>query len=242
MLFFTVLCLPFAFTALGAAAVLIPAGPQRMSRSALDGLAAGVMSASAVFSLLLPALELGSTAYEALIGLFIGFLFAHFAAGLADRLSSGRAKGPLLSIITITLHNLPEGMAVGMALAGFLSGAQGLSGAAVLATALGVAIQNLPEGAIVSLPLHAAGKGRLSAFGVGVLSGIVEPIGAALALLFSEFSVAILPYSLAFAAGAMLAVVSGELAESFSDKSSAVGRYAFAVGFLLMTTLDVLLT
>ena len=144
--------------------------------------------------------------------------------------------------LAVTIHNFPEGMAVGVAIAGALSGGAGLTAAGALALSLGIAIQNVPEGAIISMPLRAAGNSRLKAFWVGALSGIVEPIGGALVILLAAAVTPMMPYLLAFAAGAMLYVVIEELVpEASQGEHSNIGTIGFAIGFALMMVLDVVM-
>ena len=240
MLFFVCLFIPLIGTVLGAFAVfLIGRNENHAITASLDGLAAGVMTASAIFSLLLPAFEVAKTPYLPLGGLLVGFIFFFAVAILAERCFDLK-KAPTLANFAITLHNLPEGMAVGIALAGLFLGVEGMAAGSVLALAVGIAIQNIPEGAIVSLPASARGRGKGYAFGVGVLSGVVEPIGALLALFLSEIAAVLLPFFLAFAAAAMLSVVTGELSESFRGERGRYGQAFFAIGFVLMTSLDVI--
>jgi ZIP family zinc transporter len=147
-----------------------------------------------------------------------------------------------MMVLAVALHNLPEGMAVGVVVAGFLSGSTGITAAGVLALALGIALQNLPEGAIISMPLRSNGMKRGKAFGYGVLSGIVEPLGAVLTIMLADLLVPVLPYLLAFSAGAMLYVVVEELIPEMSEgEHSNIGTVFFAVGFSLMMVLDVAL-
>ena len=143
-------------------------------------------------------------------------------------------------VMAVTIHNFPEGMAVGVAIAGALAADFNIAGA--MALSLGIAIQNIPEGAIISMPLRAEGNGRWRAFGIGALSGIVEPVGGALVLLLATYILGIMPYMLAFAAGAMLYVVVEELVPDYSQgKHSNIGTIGFALGFALMMVLDVVL-
>ena len=251
------IAIPFLGTALGSACVFfsrreLRGGVQR----ALTGFAAGVMVAASFFSLLLPALEesagLGRLSFAPAVA---GFLFGMLFLLLLDRviphlhMNAEKAEGPrcrakktTMMVLAVTLHNIPEGMAVGVVLAGLLSGAAELSVGGALALSVGIAIQNFPEGAIISLPLHAEGKKKSAAFLDGALSGAVEPIGAGLVLLFASFFVPAMPYLLAFAAGAMIYVVVEELIpEMAAGEHSNVGVIAFAVGFSLMTALDVAL-
>lgn len=249
--------IPFAGTVLGSACVFFMRG-QLSSRllRALSGFAAGVMVAASVWSLLIPALEAsadkGTLAFApAAIGFWAGTLFLllldniiphlHAATNDAEGPESGFQKTTLM-ILAVTLHNIPEGMAVGVVLAGWLSGAGGIGSAAALALALGIAIQNFPEGAIISMPLYANGTSRAKAFVNGALSGIVEPIGTAITILVAAAVVPAMPYLLSFAAGAMMYVVVEELVPEMTvEHHSNTGALAFASGFTLMMTLDVML-
>ena len=249
--------LPFFGTVLGAAGVFFLKG--KMDRSlqrALTGFAAGVMVAASVWSLIIPAMEqsedLGSLAFlPAFIGVWAGFLFLM----LLDRviphlhLNSPSPEGTpcnlgksAMMVLAVALHNLPEGMAVGVVVASWLSGNESISLTAAFALSVGIALQNLPEGAIISMPLNSGGMRKGKAFGYGVLSGIVEPIGAVLTILLANLVVPILPYLLTFSAGAMLYVVVEELIPEMSEgEHSHIGTIFFAAGFTLMMVLDVAL-
>lgn len=225
--------LPLIGTTLGSAAVLLPTRRLLLNPVGLNGFAAGVMTAASVWSLLIPAIEQSvhlpvPSYFPALAGLWIGFLFLrlleHFPSPVPDR---------SMLCFAVALHNLPEGMAVGAAIAAWQSGAVSLPSVAVLS--LGIAIQNLPEGAIISLPLKANGTTRLKALGFGILSGIIEPLGAILTILLWELVMPVLPFLLSFSAGAMLYVVVSEL---IADSKCALW---FAAGFSLMMVLDVAL-
>ncbi|MCD7764151.1 MAG: ZIP family metal transporter [Lachnospiraceae bacterium] len=252
------LLIPFLGTTMGAACVFFLKNELRPGlQKTLLGFASGVMVAASVWSLLIPAMEmsenLGSLAFfPALIGLLIGFAFLLVMDMLIPHLhlDSDCAEGPSCSLskttmllLAVTLHNIPEGMAVGVAFAGALSGQAQITGAAALALSVGIAIQNFPEGAVISLPLRSsANMSRTKAFVFGMLSGIVEPIGAALTILLSGFVTPFLPYLLAFAAGAMLYVVVEELIpEASTGEHSNLGTIGFAAGFALMMVLDVAL-
>ena len=239
--------IPFLGTTLGAACVffLRRALGDRLQR-ALTGFAAGVMVAASVWSLLIPAIDqsaaLGRLSFlPAAVGFWIGVAFPHLHR------NAGQAEGPrtqlqrtTMMILAVTLHNIPEGMAVGVVYAGYLTGTAQISAAGALALSLGIAIQNFPEGAIISLPLRAEGQSRMRAFAGGVLSGIVEPVGAVLTVLAARFVAPALPYLLSFAAGAMLYVVVEELIPEMSEgKHSNIGTIFFAVGFSVMMILDV---
>ena len=251
------LLIPFLGTSLGAACVFVM--KKELSarvQKALMGFAAGVMVAASVWSLLIPAMEesasLGSWSFlPAVIGFWVGTLFLLALDHLIPHLHlhAEQAEGPqshfsktVMMALAVTLHNIPEGMAVGVVLAGCLAGGGDISFSAALALSVGIAIQNFPEGAIVSMPLRASGASRARAFVLGVLSGAVEPVGGALTILAASFVVPVLPYLLAFAAGAMLYVVVEELIPEMSEGThSDVGVVCFAVGFTLMMALDVAL-
>ena len=249
--------IPFIGTSLGAAFVFFM--KKQLGRSvqrALTGFAAGVMTAASVWSLLIPAIEqsssMGAFAFvPAFVGFWIGTLFLlvldktiphlHMFADKAEGHKSKLAKTTMM-LLAVTLHNIPEGMAVGVMYAGLLSGSADISAGGALALALGIAIQNVPEGAIISMPLHAEGKSKGRAFADGVLSGIVEPIGAALTIMFAGLSLPAMPYLLSFAAGAMIYVVVEELILEMSEgEHSDWGTIAFMLGFALMMILDVAL-
>lgn len=249
--------IPFLGTTVGAGCVFfmkksMSDGIQR----ALTGFAAGVMVAASVWSLLIPAIEqsaaLGKWSFvPAAAGFWIGVLFLLLLDHVIPHLhrNSEKAEGPrsrlqktTMLVLAVTLHNIPEGMAVGVVYAGYLSGSAQITAAAALALSLGIAIQNFPEGAIISMPLRAEGMRKSKAFAGGVLSGVVEPIGAVLTILAAGLVVPALPYLLSFAAGAMLYVVVEELIPEMSEgKHSDVGTVFFAVGFSIMMILDVAL-
>ena len=252
---FSILLIPFWGTSLGAAMVLYK--KKQMNRNVekmLLGFAAGVMIAASVWSLLLPAIDMteeqgGIVWLPAAAGflLGIGFLLLldslvphlHLDSENPEGVKSDFQKTTML-VLAVTLHNLPEGMAVGVTVAGAMMGNTGITMAGALALAVGIAIQNFPEGAIISMPLRSVGASRRKAFLYGVLSGVVEPIGAVITILLAEQVVPILPYLLAFAAGAMIYVVVDELVpESQSGKHTNIGTIGAAVGFVLMMVLDV---
>lgn len=249
--------IPFLGTSLGAACVFFMKRELKtIVERALTGFAAGVMVAASIWSLLIPAMEQMKTAGKlsfvpAVIGFWIGTMFLllldhviphmHRFAGEAEGPRSHLAKTTMM-VLAVTLHNIPEGMAVGIVYAGFLSNTAGISASAAFALSLGIAIQNFPEGAIISLPLHAQGQGKVKSFIGGVLSGVVEPIGAVVMVVASEIFVPAMPYLLSFAAGAMMYVVVEELIpEMSSGHHSDTGVLMFAVGFTLMMALDVAL-
>ena len=251
------LLIPFLGTTFGSGAVFLLKGELRAApQKLLLGFAAGVMIAASVWSLLIPAIDLageqGGIAWvPAVVGLLLGMGFLltldsvvphlHVNSEEPEGRPSGLSNSTML-IFAITLHNIPEGMAVGAVLAGVFSGETGLGSAAALSLAFGIALQNLPEGAIISTLLLGQGFSRRKAFAVGVLSGLVEPLGAICTILLTGFVLPLLPYLLAFAAGAMLYVVIEELIpQSQAGKHSNVGTIGAALGFALMMVLDVAL-
>ena len=252
-----IVLLPFLGTTIGAGLVfLMKKKMNRVVQRCLTGFAAGVMVAASIWSLIIPAIEqsqsMGRWSFlPALIGVWAGFgfllLLDHFIPHL--HLNSQTPEGAqsklgksAMMVIAVALHNLPEGMAVGVVAAGWLTGNESISAAAALALALGIALQNLPEGAIISMPLKSNGMSRGKAFGYGVLSGVIEPIGAVLTILLANLIAPTLPYMLSFAAGAMLYVVVEELIPEMSEgEHSNIGTVFFAIGFTLMMVLDVAL-
>lgn len=242
-----VVLLPLVGTTLGAACVFFMGGEMdRRLRSAMLGFAAGIMVAASVWSLLLPAIERGAAwgrlaFVPATIGLLLGSLFMLLLDAALPILRAQEGT-PTPLIVAVTLHNLPEGMAVGAVLAGLLAGETGITAASALALSLGIAVQNFPEGAIVSMPCRGNGASRGRAFSVGALSGAVEPIGAIVTALAAHVMVPVLPYLLGFAAGTMLYVVAEELLPEVAESGHPlVGNAAFSVGFALMMMLDVAL-
>ena len=249
--------LPFLGTTIGSGMVffLRDTMNRRLERS-LTGFAAGVMVAASVWSLIIPAIDqsahLGKLAFlPAFIGVWAGFGFLllldkliphlHLNADSPEGIDFGLGKSTMM-VLAVALHNLPEGMAVGVVAAGWLTGSDTISFAGALALSLGIALQNLPEGAIISMPLKSNGMCRHRAFGYGVASGVVEPLGALLTIALASFVVPVLPYLLAFAAGAMLYVVVEELIPEMSEgEHSNIGTIFFALGFTLMMVLDVAL-
>lgn len=249
--------IPFLGTTLGSACVFfMKKSLGDKVQKALTGFAAGVMIAASIWSLINPAIEQSSSMGQwsfvpAFVGFWIGILFLFTLDKVTPHLhqKSIEAEGPksklqktTMMVLAVTLHNIPEGMAVGVVFAGWLAGSAQLSMTGALVLSIGIAIQNFPEGAIISMPLRAEGKSKGRAFLGGVLSGIVEPIAAVLTLLASSFIVPALPYLLSFAAGAMIYVVVEELIPEMSTGShSNIGTIFFAVGFSLMMVLDVAL-
>ena len=251
------LLIPFIGTAAGAACVFflqkeLKIGIQR----ALTGFAAGVMVAASIWSLIVPAIDQeaakGRWAFlPAWIGFWLGILFLLLLDHVIPHLhrDTDRAEGPksrlprtAMMVLAVTLHNIPEGMAVGVVYAGLLSGSANITTGGALALALGIALQNFPEGAIISMPLYAEGKSKPKSFWLGVLSGAVEPVFGALTVVIAGLVVPAMPYFLSFAAGAMLYVVVEELIpETSAGEHSNIGVVSFAVGFSLMMALDVAL-
>ena len=249
--------LPFLGTTVGAGFVFFLKGKMnRTLQRSLTGFASGVMVAASIWSLIMPAMEqsahMGKLSFlPAFVGVWGGFLFLllldrliphlHIGSECPEGKDCGLGKSAMM-VMAVALHNLPEGMAVGVVAAGWLAGSESISFAAALALALGIALQNLPEGAIISMPLKSNGMGRGKAFGYGVLSGVIEPIGAVLTILLADLLVPVLPYLLSFSAGAMLYVVVEELIPEMSEgEHSNIGTIFFAVGFTLMMVLDVAL-
>ena len=248
----TALLIPFLGTALGSAFVFfMKRDMPRLLQKLLLGFASGVMVAASVWSLIIPAIEMGEgpmSVVPPVVGLLAGFAFLLLIDYITPHIhANGEAEGPKSSLsrttklaLAVTIHNFPEGMAVGVAIAGALASDFSIAGA--LALSLGIALQNIPEGAIISMPLRAEGNSRSKSFAIGALSGIVEPVGGALVLLLATSIIGIMPYMLAFAAGAMLYVVVEELVPEYSGgKHSNIGTIGFAFGFALMMVLDVLL-
>ena len=249
--------IPFLGTALGSACVFfMKRFLGDLVQRALAGFAAGVMVAASIWSLLIPAIEQSAAMgklsfFPAVAGFWLGILFLLVLDHLIPHLhvGSAQAEGPksrlgrtTMMVLAVTLHNVPEGMAVGVMYAGFLAGDAQITASSALALSLGIAIQNFPEGAIISMPLRAEGESKGKAFFGGVLSGVVEPVGAVLTLLAAQLVIPALTYFLSFAAGAMLYVVVEELIPEMSQgKHSNIGTIFFAVGFSVMMTLDVAL-
>lgn len=251
------LTVPFLGTALGASCVLfmkhaIKGSPQKL----LTGFAAGVMVAAAVWSLLIPSIEMtGRDGFMSVFPAVVGFLCGIFFLLMLDvfiphqHIDETKSEGPKSSlskttkmVLAITLHNIPEGMAVGVAFAAAMGQSAYLSVAGAIALAIGMAIQNFPEGAIVSMPLRTAGNTRRKSFLLGVLSGVVEPVAMIITLALTDYVIPLLPYVLAFSAGAMMYVVVEELIpETQSGTHSNLGTIGFAIGFVLMMILDVVL-
>lgn len=251
------LMIPLVGTTLGSACVFFLKDKlNELLQKGLLGFASGVMVAASVWSLLIPSMDMaagmGRFAFvPAATGMLLGMAFLLVMDRVIPHLHLGtqEAEGPKTSlkkttmlVLAVTLHNIPEGMAVGVMYAGFLAGNAQITAASALVLSLGIAIQNFPEGAIISMPLRAEGESKGKAFLGGVLSGVVEPIGAVLTILAAQLVIPALPYFLSFAAGAMLYVVVEELIPEMSQgKHSNIGTIFFAAGFSVMMTLDVAL-
>ena len=251
------LLLPFLGTAAGSGCVFfMKRALSRGVQRSLTGFAAGVMTAASIWSLIIPAMNMadsmGRLAFlPSAVGFWFGILFLLLLDSVIPHLhmNSEKAEGPesrlaktTMMILAVTLHNIPEGMAVGIVYAGFVTGSANMTAGGALALALGIAIQNFPEGAIISMPLHVEGKSKGKAFAGGVLSGTVEPVGALLTILFASHLLPVMLYLLSFAAGAMIYVVVEELIPEMSEgEHSNIGVVMFSVGFTLMMSLDVAL-
>ena len=251
------LLIPFLGTVLGSAFVFFmrEAMPERLQKTLL-GFASGVMVAASVWSLLLPSMEMSEpmgkwSVLPAVVGLLLGMFFLllidtftphlHIGDEHPEGLHSHLSKTAMLNLAD-TIHNFPEGMAVGVVIAGALQGGQWISAAGAMAMSLGIAIQNIPEGAIISMPMRASGAGKWKSFLMGSLSGAVEPVGGLLVVLLAALLTPVLPYLLSFAAGAMLYVVIEELIpEASGGAHSNLSTIGFAIGFSLMMMLDVVL-
>ncbi len=249
--------IPFFGTLLGSACVFFMKKNINFSvQSALSGFAAGVMTAASVWSLLIPALdyahEMGKWSFiPAAAGFWLGILFLFILDHLIPHLHinpyhtegpKSKIKKTTMLVLAVTLHNIPEGMAIGVVYAGFLSGETNITAMAALALSIGIAIQNFPEGAIISMPLKSQGLHKTRAFVYGAASGIVEPLGALITIAAAGLVIPALPYLLSFAAGAMMYVVVEELIPEMSaGKHSNIGTLFFAAGYSIMMILDVAL-
>jgi ZIP family zinc transporter len=251
------LLIPFLGTMIGAAFVFFMKEkmPLRLQKTLL-GFASGVMVAASIWSLLIPSMEMSTgmgkwQVVPAAIGMLLGMAFLllidtvtphlHVDGDHPEGLPAHLSKTTMLNL-AVTIHNFPEGMAVGVVIAGALQGGEWISAAGAMAMSLGIAIQNIPEGAIISMPMRATGASRLKSFWMGTLSGAVEPIGGVLVILLASVMTPVLPYLLSFAAGAMLYVVIEELIPEASEgEHSNLSTLGFAAGFVLMMVLDVVL-
>ena len=250
------LVIPFLGTALGSALVFFMKKELDLRiQKILSGFAAGIMVAASVWSLLIPSMEMvsdrGRLAFiPAAAGFCVGMLFLllldktvpHMHLDQSEEGPKTKLQKTTMMVLAVTLHNIPEGMAVGILYAGWASGSAQITEAGALSLALGIAIQNFPEGAIISMPLHSQGLSKPKSFWYGVLSGIVEPVAGLITILLSSLVMPVLPYFLSFAAGAMIYVVIEELVPEMTEgEHSNWGTVAFMTGFALMMILDVAL-
>ncbi|MCI8410941.1 MAG: ZIP family metal transporter [Clostridia bacterium] len=251
------LLIPFLGTSLGSAMVFFMKNNIKASvQKVLLGFAAGVMIAASIWSLINPAIEMAEEQGQiswvpASIGFLLGIVFLLILDSIIPHIHldkekpegiKSKLKNTTMLVLAVTLHNIPEGMAVGVVFAGVLAGNTGMTLAGAIALSIGIAIQNFPEGAIISMPLKSEGVSKLKAFSYGTLSGIVEPIAAMVTILITSMIVPILPYILSFAAGAMIYVVVEELIpESQEGEHSNIGTIGVAIGFIIMMILDIAL-
>lgn len=252
------LLIPFLGTTLGSACVFLLRGElHRLVQKGLLGFASGVMVAASVWSLLIPSIDMAEPSMGKLsfVPAAVGFVLGIFFLLAMDRVIPhlhlhdekpeglpAKLKKTTMLVLAVTLHNIPEGMAVGVVFAGLLNGSSGITIAGALALSIGIAIQNFPEGAIISLPLRSEGGSKRKAFLYGMASGIVEPVAAAITIFLTRFITPLLPYLLAFAAGSMMYVVVEELLPEASEgEHSNISTLGFAAGFLIMMILDVAL-
>ena len=253
--------IPFIGTTLGAACVYIMKDTLKDKvQKGLSGFAAGVMVAASIWSLIMPSMEmvedrLANMAWiPAAVGFIVGVIFLlildsviphqHIDSDHPEGMKAESLRKTTMMVLAVIIHNIPEGMAVGVSFAGVLYGHGDLTMAGAMVLAIGIAIQNFPEGAIISMPLKAVGVNKHKAFGMGIFSGIVEPIAAIITILLSSIMVPILPYLLSFAAGAMMYVVVEELvpeATGEGESHTNIGTIGFAAGFVIMMILDVML-
>ena len=249
--------IPLIGTTLGAGCVFFLKNTIKpLLQKGLLGFASGIMVAAAIWSLLIPALTMSESMRKlsfipAVVGFGLGILFLlimdqiiphlHIDSDKPEGIKSSLKNNTML-VLAVTLHNIPEGMAVGVTFAGLVIGRNGITAAGAIALSIGIAIQNFPEGAIISLPLKSGGTSRKKAFLLGMVSGVVEPIAALITVLMTSLVVPILPYLLSFAAGAMIYVVVEELIpEASAGEHSNIGTIGFAIGFMIMMALDVAL-
>lgn len=252
------LCIPVLGTVLGSAMVFLMKDKlnQKLEKTLL-GFAAGVMVAASIWSLIIPSIDLSVSmgkwrVFPAAIGFALGIIFLlildsiiphlHVKSDAPEGIKSSKMRKTTMMVLAVTLHNIPEGMAFGVVLAGLYFGDNIITLGGAFALALGIAIQNFPEGAVVSMPLKAEGQSKLKAFGLGAFSGIVEPIASVVTILVTGFVTSILPYVLSFAAGAMIYVVIEELIpESQEGQHTNLATIGFSFGFILMMVLDIVL-
>lgn len=239
--------IPFSGTTIGSACVfLLRKNMSKKAERVLTGFTGGVMCAASFFSLIVPAVEgaeyMGRLSFlPAAVGFMMGIMFLLLIDFLMPRIEHGNiGKGRSAKLVlAVTVHNLPEGMAVGIAYAGALYGNGSIGVMSALALSVGIALQNFPEGAVVSMPLNVCGMGKLKAFLIGTLSGAVEPLGALVTIFAAAFFLPLMPYFLSFAAGAMFYVIIEELLPQDTEKDFGIGTVFFALGFIIMMALDV---
>ena len=213
----------------------------------MTGFASGVMIAASIWSLIIPSVEMAESNYKmvwipAVVGLLLGVIFLIFVNRISDRIQNSSGKGINMLMFSVTLHNIPEGMAVGVCFASVLSGNVGVSLLSAIILALGIAIQNIPEGAIISMPMKLDGVSKKKAFLTGVMSGVVEPIASLITIALINVIVPLLPFLLSFAAGAMIYVVFEELVPEMHDGNKSFwGIISVIIGFSVMMILDITL-
>ena len=244
------LLIPFVGTAIGSSAVFLMKNTlNKTVEKILLGFASGVMIAASVWSLIIPSIEMAEKQniiswIPSTIGFVLGILFLLILDYLIPKIKNKESKKnkTFIMALAVTLHNIPEGMAVGVCFAGVIAQNTGITIAGAMALAIGIGIQNIPEGAIISMPLKSEGMSKIRAFSCGILSGIVEPISATLTILITGTIEIVLPYLLSFAAGAMIYVVVEELIpESKTEKTTSLSTIGFTIGFLIMMIMDVAL-
>ena len=239
--------IPFLGTSLGSSfAFFLKNNLNKNIYKSMIGFASGVMIAASVFSLILPSVEMAEKQkiiawVPASLGFLLGVIFLILIRKTANRIKIKSCKNINMLLFSVTLHNIPEGMAVGVCFAGFLLGTNGIDLISAMLLSIGIAIQNIPEGAIISIPLNLEGKNKIKSFLYGVSSGIVEPIAALITILLLEIVVPILPYLLSFAAGAMIYVVVEELIPEMHEEKTNMGIIGLTIGFVIMMILDIAL-
>ena len=247
-----ILFIPFLGTVLGAGCVFfMRSGKSPLLTKTMNGFAAGVMIASSVWSLIIPATEMSSNSVippflPAAIGLWVGIIFFFSLDKIIDKFKTPKPSSEqnhfLLTLLAIILHNFPEGMALGVMCAALIAESPQITLSAATSLAIGIGVQNFPEGSIISLPLHTNGQSKPTSFAIGILSAVAETLGSLLMILASTIVLPILPYVMCFAAGAMIFVVINELCPEISEGQYVdIGTLAFCVGFSLMMILDVAL-
>ena len=226
--------IPFIGTTLGSSFVFFLKNKISSTiNSLMIGISIGVMLASSIFSLLIPSIQISASSVVVSIGFILGFLFLIFI----NKITSNKKFDMLM--FSVTLHNVPEGMAVGVCFAGFLSNMNIISFTSALMVSIGIAIQNIPEGSIISFPLRLKGNGKFKSFFLGSMSGIVEPLAGFITLLLSEQVTYFLPYLLSFASGAMIYVIFNDLVLEINEDKKTIGTIGIMIGFVIMMVLDI---